>query len=88
MEVKVEIRKKYNGYSIKEFLKDENLKNQISGLIPDLKKDKTLAIVAKTLPNAYFTTLYLKSIGFEWPEIDKEYVEQFFEYFKKIGYIE
>ena len=73
---------------IKEFLKDENLKNQISGLIPDLKKDKTLAMVAKTLPNAYFTTLYLKSIGFEWPEIDKEYVEQFFEYFKKIGYIE
>ena len=73
---------------IKEFLKDENLKNQITGLIPDLNKNKTLAIVAKTLPDAYFTTLYLKSIGFEWPEIDKEYVEQFLEYFKKIGYIE
>ena len=73
---------------IKKFLKDENLKNQITGLIPDLKKDKTLALAAKTLPNAYFTTLYLKSIGFEWPEIDKEYVEQFIEYFRKIGYIE
>jgi amino acid adenylation domain-containing protein/thioester reductase-like protein len=73
---------------VKEFLKDETLKNQIAGLIPDLKKNKTLSIVAKTLPNAYFTTLYLKSIGFEWPEIDKEYVEQFLIYFKKIGYIE
>ena len=73
---------------IKEFLKDENLKNQITGLIPDLKKNKTLALAAKTLPNGYFTTLYLKSIKFEWPEIDKEYVEQFLEYFKKIGYIE
>ena len=73
---------------VKEFLKDENLKNQIAGLIPDLKKNKTLSIVAKTLPNAYFTTLYLKSIGFDWPEIDKEYVEQFLSYFKKIGYIE
>ena len=73
---------------VKEFLKDENLKNQITGLIPDLKKDKTLGMVAKTLPNAYFTTEYLKSIGFEWPEIDKEYVEQFLKYFKKIGYIE
>ena len=74
--------------NIKEFLKDEELKNQIYGLIPDLKRDKTLALTAKTLPNAYFTTQYLKSIGFEWPEIDKEYVEQFLEYFKKIGYIE
>jgi len=73
---------------VKEFLKDENLKNKISGLIPDLNKKKTLSIVAKTLPDAYFTTLYLKSIGFEWPEIDKEYVEQFLDYFKKIGYIE
>ena len=73
---------------VKEFLKDENLKKQITGLIPDLKKNKTLSIVARTLPNAYFTTLYLKSIGFEWPEIDKNYVEQFLNYFKKIGYIE
>ena len=73
---------------VKEFLKDETLKKQISGLIPDLKKNKTLSIISRSLPNAYFTTLYLKSIGFEWPEIDKEYVEQFLEYFKKIGYIE
>ena len=73
---------------VKEFLKDEKLKNQITGLIPDLKRDKTLGIVAKTLPNAYFTTQYLKTIAFEWPEIDKEYVEQFLQYFKKIGYIE
>ena len=73
---------------VKEYLKDEELKNQITGLIPDLNKNKTLAIVAKTLPDAYFTMLYLKSIGFEWPEIDKKYVEQFLSYFKKIGYIE
>ena len=69
-------------------MKDEILKNQITGLIPDLNKNKTLSIVAKTLPDAYFSTLYLKSIGFEWPEIDKEYVEQFLSYFKKIGYID
>ena len=73
---------------VKEFLKDEILKKQISGLIPDLNKNKTLALVSRTLPDAYFTTLYLKSIGFEWPEIDKEYVEKFLNYFKKIGYIE
>lgn len=73
---------------VKKFLKDETLKSQISGLIPDLKKDKTLSVMSKALPDAYFTTLYLRSIGYEWPEIDKEYVEQFLQYFKKIGYIE
>ena len=74
--------------TVKEFLKHKSLKNQISGIIPDLNKKRTLSIVAKTLPNAYFTTQYLKSIGFEWPEINKEYMEQFLDYFKKIGYIE
>lgn len=73
---------------IKKFLKDDTLKNKISGLIPDLNKDKTLSLVAKTLPDGFFTTQYLKSIGFNWPEIDERYVEQFLNYFKKIGYIE
>ncbi len=73
---------------IKEFLKDDNLKSQISGLIPDLNKNKTLSLLSKTLPNAYFSTLYLKSIGYEWVEIDKEYIEKYLGYFKKIGYIE
>lgn len=73
---------------VKEFLKDEKLKSKISGIIPDLNKNKTLSIVARTLPNAYFTTLYLKSIGFIWPEINEKYVEQFLQYFNKIGYME
>lgn len=73
---------------VKKFLKDDTLKNKISGLIPDLNKDKTLSLVSNTLPDAFFTTQYLKSIGFKWPEIDENYVEQFLIYFKKIGYIE
>lgn len=74
--------------NVKQFLKDDKLKSQISGIIPELRKDKTLSLVANTLPNAYFTTMYLKSIGFNWPEIDDKYIERFLEYFKKIGYIE
>ena len=74
--------------TIKKFLNNDNLKSKISGLIPDLNSDKTLSLIAKTLPNAYLTTLYLKSIGFEWPDIDVDYIKKYMDYFKKIGYIE
>lgn len=73
---------------IKEFLKDDTLKAKISGLIPYLNSDKTLSLISKTLPNGYFTTTYLRSIGFEWPEIDKNYINNYMQYFKKIGYID
>ena len=73
---------------IKEFLKDDTLKSKISGLIPDLNSDKTLSLLSKTLPNGYFSTLYLNSIGYQWPEIDKNYIKKYMDYFKKIGYIE
>jgi amino acid adenylation domain-containing protein/thioester reductase-like protein len=73
---------------VKKFLGDEQLKNKISGIIPELRRNKTLSLISNTLPNAYFTTKYLNSIGFYWPEIESEYISKFFEYFKKIGYIE
>ena len=78
---------KFFANKVKKFLKDEKLKSQISGLIPDLNKNKTLSVVAKTLPNAYFSSQFLKTIGFEWPMIDKDYIEQFLDYFNKLGYL-
>ena len=68
---------------IKEFLKDDNLKSKISGLIPDLNSDKTLSLLSKTLPNGYFSTLYLNSINFSWPEINKDYIKKYMDYLKK-----
>lgn len=73
---------------IREFLKDEKTKSKIAGIIPDLDRNKTLSIISKTLPDGYFTTQYLKFIGFQWPEIDEKYVKQFLKYFNKIGYLE
>jgi len=35
-----------------------------------------------------FTVEYLKSLGFEWSEIDFEYMRKYVEYFKNIGYME
>ena len=34
-----------------------------------------------------FTVEYLKSLGFEWTDIDLEYMKKYVEYFKEIGYL-
>lgn len=35
-----------------------------------------------------FTMWFLKKVGFEWTEIDVEYIKGYIEYFRKIGYLE
>ena len=35
-----------------------------------------------------FTVQYLKSLGFQWPEIDYAYVEGYLRYFTQLGYFE
>ncbi len=34
-----------------------------------------------------FTVAYLKSLGFEWADIDFEYMKKYVEYFREIGYL-
>lgn len=35
-----------------------------------------------------FTARYLQQLGFEWPDIDVDYMRKYIAYFKKIGYLE
>ena len=35
-----------------------------------------------------FTVWFLKRLGFEWNEIDLEYIQGYVEYFREIGYLE
>ncbi|MBO5479216.1 MAG: amino acid adenylation domain-containing protein [Clostridia bacterium] len=73
---------------IDEFLQDDKLKNSISGIIPDLDSNKNLNLISNVLPDATFSTKYLKTLGFEWPIIDSDYITKYIDYFKKIGYLE
>lgn len=73
---------------IDTFLQDDVLKDSISGIIPDLNSDKNLNLISNVLPIADFTTKYLKTLNFNWPEIDVEYITKYIEYFKNIGYLE
>ena len=68
-------------------LKDKILKNEINGIITDLDENKLLNLINSIIPNCDFTQKYLETIGFKWPQIDKEYIRKYVEYFKKIKYI-
>lgn len=73
---------------INKFLSDDMLKNQISGIVTDLDKDKLLHLITNVLPNSEFTQTYLNLLGFNWPNIDFEYVEKYLKYFNDINYFD
>lgn len=73
---------------VDKFLQDDKLKDSISGIIPDLDTNKNLNLISNILPDANFTTQYLKTLAFEWPIIDANYITKYIEYFKNIGYLE
>ena len=67
------------------YLKDPILKNDISGIVTDLDSSKKFKIVSNILMDCDFSVKYLNEIGFNWPEINKEYITKYIEYFKNIN---
>lgn len=54
----------------------------------DLDQDDKLQYESNIHIENAFTVQYLRSIGFEWPEIDCPYVEGYLRYFTQLGYFE
>lgn len=52
-----------------------------------LNQDDTMQFDSNIHIENDFTVQYLRSIGFEWPEIDYAYIEGYLQYFEKLGYI-
>ena len=73
--------------NITKVLKNNEQRNKINGIITDLDDNKLLKLVNYVIPNADFSTRYLKLINFEWPDIDEEYVKKYIKYLKQIKYI-
>jgi hypothetical protein len=53
----------------------------------DLDDDGKLAYDSNIHIQNDFTLSYLKQLGFEWSEIDYEYVKGYLDYFREIGYL-
>ena len=52
----------------------------------DLSQDDQLQYDSNIRIENDFTVQYLKSIGFEWPDIDFAYIEGYLRYFMQLGY--
>ena len=65
-------------------LKSDNY--SISFILNDLNKDKKLQYESNIKIDAEFTNRYLRKIGFEWPEIEEEYIKKFFDYLFSIDF--
>lgn len=53
----------------------------------DLNQEDLLQYDSNIRIENSFTVQYLRSIGFEWPEIDYAYIEGYLRYFGRLGYI-
>lgn len=56
--------------------------------INDMDADDRLNYDSKIRIENGFTIEYLRRLGFEWPEIGLEYLRNYVNYFRKIGYLE
>ncbi len=73
---------------INSILSNDTLRSTISGIITDLDDSKLLNLIASVVPNCDFTQCFLNHCGFEWPEINNEYIEKYINYFNSIKFLE
>ena len=64
----------------------EHNNNILSGIINDFDADKRLQYESDVKLDNHFSNLVLNKIGFEWPEITKDYIFKYLKYLKDIGY--
>ena len=69
--------------TIKYLLLSENTKNLLSGIINDIDTDYNIIYNSSNILSSNFTKDILYSLGFEWPKIDKTYLEKYIKYMRK-----
>ena len=72
---------------IDEMLERKDANRLLAGILRDLDSNRKILQESKIKMNCEFTTKYLSEIGFEWPEINEIYLNQFLDYFVDNGYI-
>ena len=73
---------------LKQISKDDNKKHIFEAFINDIGYDYKINYDSNIYVENDFSVDYLKSLGFEWKKIDKDYLQKYVDYFKKIGYFE
>ncbi len=69
-------------------LKNSDKQYVYEALVNDMDESGKLIYDSNIKIHNEFTVEYLKQLGFEWSEVDFEYIKKYIEYFKEIGYLE
>lgn len=72
--------------TIKNILEKTELQNELSGIINDLNDNYDLIYERDVDLNSTLTQFFLQRLGFEWPNIDQNYIEKYINYMKKINF--
>lgn len=72
---------------VREILSDEDRKDILIGIINDIDNKRNLNYSSNIDLKSEFTKSFLHISGFEWPNIEDEYIEKYIKYFIKIKYI-
>ena len=75
-------------YIITGILEDNKKKDTISGIIQDIDKNKKFTYTSKVRLDCDLTNKFLNKVGFNWVSYDSLYINKWFDYFKKVHFIE
>ena len=81
------ITKKQMTELLDSYMQQDNGYKKIQGLILDINKNKEIEYKPNTIVKSDFTIECLKRLGFEWPEIDKDYIKKYIEYLYSIDFL-
>jgi thioester reductase-like protein len=73
---------------IEELGSDSSKRHILEAFINEIDENNRLSYESSIHIDLRFTTAYLAALGFEWTDIDTEYLRKYVEYFKRIGYLQ
>ena len=73
--------------ALRQTAKQDGTEHIFETFITDMDENERLNYDSNIRIENDFTVQYLKQLGFEWKDIDLEYLRRYVEYFRKIGYI-
>ena len=72
---------------IDSLLQDKEKSSILSGIVRDFNDERKLIYESNIKIKSDFTKTFLENIGFEWPEIDINYLDKYIRYLSDIGYL-
>ena len=86
--IEIKILDKKVFYKLIKLSNENNVARDLYETIFTDFNERKLDYSSKIEISSDFTIEYLKRLGFEWPDIDYEYIRRYIEYFEEIGYWE